>query len=162
VSTGARRAPRARYLPIAEHGLIGDPHTAALVGTDGKIDWYCCPRFDSPSIFGAILDADHGGLFRISPDRDGWSSKQQPVATYGNRFCLFLRFAGRPKSSSMASESRSTPGVSTAGLGPCNQRRRSSAARGARDCALAQPAFDVRIARRLAFTTACAADEQVP
>jgi Trehalase-like, N-terminal len=94
VSTGARRAPRARYLPIAEHGLIGDPHTAALVGTDGKIDWYCCPRFDSPSIFGAILDADHRGLFRISPDRDGWSSKQQPVATYGNRFCLFLRFRG--------------------------------------------------------------------
>jgi len=36
------RAPR--YLPIAEHGLIGDLHTAALVGTDGTIDWYCCPR----------------------------------------------------------------------------------------------------------------------
>jgi hypothetical protein len=38
VPTGARRAPRARYLPIAEHGLIGDLHTAALVGTDGTID----------------------------------------------------------------------------------------------------------------------------
>ena len=37
-----------RYLPIAEHGLIGDLHTVALVGTDGTIDWYCCPRFDSP------------------------------------------------------------------------------------------------------------------
>jgi len=46
------------------------------VGTDGTIDWYCCPRFDSPSVFAAILDADHGGLFRISPDCDGWSSKQ--------------------------------------------------------------------------------------
>src|SRR6266498_3190544 len=66
----------ARYLPIAEHGLIGDLHTVALVGTDGTIDWYCCPRFDSPSVFGAILDADRGGLFRISPDCDGWSSKQ--------------------------------------------------------------------------------------
>src|SRR5512147_1088883 len=66
----------ARYLPIAEHGLIGDMHTVALVGTDGTIDWYCCPHFDSPSVFGAILDADHGGLFRISPDCDGWSSKQ--------------------------------------------------------------------------------------
>jgi hypothetical protein len=65
-----------RYLPIAEHGLIGDLHTVALVGTDGTIDWYCCPRFDSPSVFAAILDADHGGLFRISPDCDGWSSKQ--------------------------------------------------------------------------------------
>ena len=65
-----------RYLPIAEHGLIGDLHTVALVGTDGTIDWYCCPRFDSPSVFGAILDADRGGLFRISPDCEGWSSKQ--------------------------------------------------------------------------------------
>ena len=63
-------APRVRYLPIADHGLIGDLHTVALVGTDGTIDWYCCPRFDSPSVFGAILDADHGGLFRIAPDSD--------------------------------------------------------------------------------------------
>jgi len=68
--------PRARYLPIAEHGLIGDLHTVALVGTDGTIDWYCCPRFDSPSVFAAILDADHGGLFRIAPDGGGWVSKQ--------------------------------------------------------------------------------------
>jgi GH15 family glucan-1,4-alpha-glucosidase len=44
--------------------------------TDGTIDWYCCPRFDSPSVFAPILDADRGGLFRISPDCDGWSSKQ--------------------------------------------------------------------------------------
>ena len=65
---GVRREPRARYLPIAEHGLIGDLHTVALVGTDGTIDWYCSPRFDSPSVFAAILDADHGGLFRIPPD----------------------------------------------------------------------------------------------
>jgi GH15 family glucan-1,4-alpha-glucosidase len=69
-------AGRTRYLPIAEHGLIGDLHTVALVGTDGTIDWYCCPRFDSPSVFASILDADRGGLFRISPDGDGWSSKQ--------------------------------------------------------------------------------------
>jgi GH15 family glucan-1,4-alpha-glucosidase len=67
---------RARYLPIAEHGLIGDLHTVALVGTDGTIDWYCCPRFDSPSVFAAILDADRGGRFRIWPDCDGWRSKQ--------------------------------------------------------------------------------------
>jgi GH15 family glucan-1,4-alpha-glucosidase len=73
---GALAAQRARYLPIAEHGLIGDLHTVALVGTDGTIDWYCCPRFDSPSVFAAILDAEHGGLFRIAPDCDGWTSKQ--------------------------------------------------------------------------------------
>jgi GH15 family glucan-1,4-alpha-glucosidase len=69
-------APTARYLPIAEHGLIGDLHTVALVGTDGTIDWYCCPRFDSPSVFGGILDADRGGAFRIAPDCDGWKSRQ--------------------------------------------------------------------------------------
>ena len=74
--SGASQASRERYLPIAEHGLIGDLHTVALVGTDGTIDWYCCPRFDSPSVFAAILDADQGGLFRISPDCDSWSSKQ--------------------------------------------------------------------------------------
>src|ERR1700741_5067158 len=72
----ARRGPRARPLPIAEHGLIGDMHTVALVGTDGTIDWYCCPRFDSPSVFASILDADRGGFFRISPDCEGWPSKQ--------------------------------------------------------------------------------------
>jgi GH15 family glucan-1,4-alpha-glucosidase len=60
---------------IAEHGLIGDLHTVALVGTDGTIDW-CCPRFDSPSVFAAILDAEKGGSFRIAPESDGWSSKQ--------------------------------------------------------------------------------------
>jgi GH15 family glucan-1,4-alpha-glucosidase len=56
----------ARYLPIAEHGLIGDLRTAALVGTDGTIDWYCCPSFDSPSVFAAILDANLGGAFELS------------------------------------------------------------------------------------------------
>jgi GH15 family glucan-1,4-alpha-glucosidase len=63
--------------------LIGDLHTVALVGTDGTIDWYCCPRFDSPSTFAAILDADHGGLFRISPAGDGWSpgSSTYPTPT---------------------------------------------------------------------------------
>ena len=75
-SGAARSAPGARYLPIAEHGLIGDMHTVALVGTNGTIDWYCCPRFDSPSVFAAILDVDRGGMFRIAPDCEGWSTKQ--------------------------------------------------------------------------------------
>ncbi|MET9255446.1 glycoside hydrolase family 15 protein [Streptomyces sp. NPDC003717] len=55
------------YPPIAEHGLIGDLRTAALVGTDGRIDWFCAPRFDSPSIFGALLDAEKGGSWGIEP-----------------------------------------------------------------------------------------------
>jgi GH15 family glucan-1,4-alpha-glucosidase len=57
-----------RYVPIAEHGLIGDLRTAALVGTNGTIDWYCCGRFDAPSVFAALLDADRGGSFELSPD----------------------------------------------------------------------------------------------
>jgi GH15 family glucan-1,4-alpha-glucosidase len=64
------------YLPIAEHGIIGDLHTVALVGSDGTIDWYCCPSFDSPSVFAAILDREKGGFYRIAPVAEGWSSKQ--------------------------------------------------------------------------------------
>jgi GH15 family glucan-1,4-alpha-glucosidase len=66
----------ADYLPIAEHGLVGDLHTIALVGTNGTIDWYCCPAFDSPSVFGSILDKERGGFYAIRPTGDDWSSKQ--------------------------------------------------------------------------------------
>ncbi len=55
------------YLPIAQHGLIGDLRSCALVGTDGTIDWFCAPRFDSPSVFGSILDPDEGGSWRMEP-----------------------------------------------------------------------------------------------
>ncbi|KIF79544.1 glucoamylase [Streptomyces sp. 150FB] len=55
------------YLPIAEHGLIGDLRTAALVGTDGRVDWFCAPRFDSPSVFASLLDARRGGYWEIVP-----------------------------------------------------------------------------------------------
>ncbi|ROR00195.1 GH15 family glucan-1,4-alpha-glucosidase [Streptomyces sp. 2132.2] len=58
----------ARYLPISEHGLIGDLRTVALVGTNGTIDWYCCPRFDAPSVFASILDADNGGSWELAAD----------------------------------------------------------------------------------------------
>ncbi|WP_107441350.1 glycoside hydrolase family 15 protein [Streptomyces jeddahensis] len=57
-----------RYLPVAEHGLIGDLRSAALVGTNGTIDWYCCARFDAPSVFASILDADKGGSFELAAD----------------------------------------------------------------------------------------------
>src|SRR5689334_216027 len=58
---------RARYKPLAEYALIGDRRTCALVGTDGSIDSFCFPRFDSPSVFAALVDADRGGYWQIAP-----------------------------------------------------------------------------------------------
>src|SRR6476619_361666 len=70
------RELEADYLPIAEHGLVGDLHTIALVGTNGTIDWYCCPSFDAPSVFGAILDKDKGGFYALRPSAENWDAKQ--------------------------------------------------------------------------------------
>ena len=64
------------YPAIAEHGLIGDLQTAALVTTDGTVDWFCCPRFDSPSVFAALLDDEKGGRFSITAVGDGTVTKQ--------------------------------------------------------------------------------------
>ena len=64
------------YQPIENYGIIGNMRTVALVGMNGSIDWYCCPHFDSPSIFGALLDDKKGGRFRISADGDGSRHKQ--------------------------------------------------------------------------------------
>jgi GH15 family glucan-1,4-alpha-glucosidase len=55
------------YLPIEDHGIIGNLCTAALVGTDGTIDWLCLPAFDSPSVFCSILDDEKGGHFALRP-----------------------------------------------------------------------------------------------
>ena len=64
------------YLPIEDYGLIGNMHTAALVGANGSIDWLCYPDFDSPSVFGAILDDGKGGRFQIMPLAEDVTSKQ--------------------------------------------------------------------------------------
>lgn len=64
------------YAPIEDHGVIGDLHSVALVSTNGAIDWYCCPRFDSPSVFGSILDDQQGGEFRIAPTGGIFRTKQ--------------------------------------------------------------------------------------
>ena len=65
------------YRPIDRYGLIGDMNSVALVSTDGSIDWACFPRFDSPSVFGAILDWRRGGRFQIAPSTPGVSARQQ-------------------------------------------------------------------------------------
>jgi GH15 family glucan-1,4-alpha-glucosidase len=66
----------AEFPPIAEHGLIGNLQTCALVATDGAIDFFCCPRFDSPTIFASLLDRTRGGFFRIAPEVPGSVTRQ--------------------------------------------------------------------------------------
>ena len=59
------------YQPIENYGVIGNMRTVALVGMNGSIDWFCCPNFDSPSVFAAILDDKKGGHFSIAPSVAG-------------------------------------------------------------------------------------------
>lgn len=69
---GSSSNPRpGAYRPIESCGIIGNLQSIALVSTDGEIDWCCLPNFDSPSVFGAILDRNKGGYFRIAPLAEG-------------------------------------------------------------------------------------------
>src|SRR5918996_6152945 len=71
-----RRSGAVRHQPISDYGLIGDMRTAALVGLDGAIDWCCLPRFDSGSVFAALLDPDRGGTWAVQPAVP-WTSTQR-------------------------------------------------------------------------------------
>lgn len=64
------------YLPIEDHGVIGDLNTVALVGLNGSIDFMCFPDFDSPSIFASLLDDKKGGSFIIEPTHNDMKHKQ--------------------------------------------------------------------------------------
>ncbi|MDH2415553.1 glycoside hydrolase family 15 protein [Nocardioides sp. CER19] len=87
-------APTDDYPLIAEHGLIGDLQTCALVTTDGDVDWFCSPRFDSPSIFGGLLDRHRGGHFRIGPTAEQFTRKQLYIPGTAILVTRFLTEAG--------------------------------------------------------------------
>lgn len=67
---------RMPYQPIENYGIVGNLRTVAVIGMNGSVDWLCLPHFNSPSIFAAILDADKGGHFQISPSLAEISRKQ--------------------------------------------------------------------------------------
>ena len=64
---GVLEVQQSGYPPIGDYALIGDGRSAALVSRDGSLDWLCWPRFDSPSLFAALLDQERGGRLRVRP-----------------------------------------------------------------------------------------------
>src|SRR5687768_15801472 len=82
------------YQPVESYGVIGDLHTVALVGMDGSIDFMCFPHFDSPTIFGALLDRENGGRFQIAPLMDGAQYKQFYIPESATLLTRFLSTSG--------------------------------------------------------------------
>ncbi len=82
------------YKPLENYGIIGNQHTVALVGMDGSIDFMCAPRFDSPSIFLSLLDAEKGGFFNITPELENLDCKQLYLPDTNVLLTRFLAYAG--------------------------------------------------------------------
>ncbi len=82
------------YPPIGNYGVIGNLHTVALVGKHGDIDFMCFPRFDSPSVFAALLDHQKGGSFRITPQLHEVDHKQQYLPDTNVLLTRFLAYEG--------------------------------------------------------------------
>jgi GH15 family glucan-1,4-alpha-glucosidase len=79
-----RLSEDADYQPIEDYGVIGDLHTVALVGKDGSIDFLSFPRFDSPTIFAALLDASAAAA---SPSAPSWPARRRSSSTFPTRTC---------------------------------------------------------------------------
>ena len=74
-NTGGEGGAQRGYRPVRDYALIGDSHTAALVSTDGSVDWCCWPRFDSAAVFCRLLDANKGGYTQLRPASDFKSTR---------------------------------------------------------------------------------------
>ena len=133
------RAAMEDYPPIEDHGLIGDLQTAALVTKDGSIDWFCCPRFDSPSVFASLLDSDRGGHFRVAPRTSDYTARQMYFPDSAILITRFMTEDGvgevrRLHAGLRGSRSRPTSTDSCASSGACAvemvvRRRRRAAVR---------------------------------
>lgn len=130
--SGWARRGEPRYRPIESYGLIGDLRTAALVGRDGAIDWFCPGRFDAPSLFAALLDADAGGSFRIAPARP-CASKQLYLPDTAILLTRFFSEGGVAEVTDLM----------PVGADPCAIVRRVDVVRGSVDFRMAcRPGFD--------------------
>ena len=125
------------YPGIGSHGIIGNLRTAALIALDGSIDWYCLPRFDSPSVFGELLDRKKGGRFRIAPAGGNYVQQQY---YWPSTNVLVTRF----RSSQGAAEITDfMPMDDAAGRDRCRLFRHVQAVRGSVSLRLeCQPAFN--------------------
>ena len=61
------------------YGIIGNHNTVALISKQGSIDWFCFPRFDSPSVFAKLLDENKGGFFCLPPSDNNYDTNQTYV-----------------------------------------------------------------------------------
>jgi GH15 family glucan-1,4-alpha-glucosidase len=134
------------HLPIESYGAIGDLRTAALVGCNGSIDFFCFPKFDSPSVFQALLDAEQGGRFAITPLVD--DARHRQLYLFDSNILLSRFLAGE----GVAEISDFMP-LETA-TGTPQIVRRAKTVRGAiRYRLVCAPRFDhARVPHRLAMT----------